>query len=194
MPKLKCCGCKERFDADTMVKLPAGNFHSMNCAYKYAQVKQERARARLKAKAGKEKRATDKATRDRLKSRGDWVKEAQTEFNKFIRMRDHNEPCISCQKHHSGQYHAGHYLTTGAHPELRFNENNCAKQCQPCNTHLSGNLIRYRENLIVKIGVAAVEELEGPHPLDKLSIDDIKAIKQKYRTKTRELQRSIDQC
>ena len=163
----------------------------MDCAYKYAQAKQERTRARLKAKAGKEKREADKATRERLKSRGDWIKEAQTEFNKFIRLRDINEPCISCQKHHSGQYHAGHYLTTSAHPELRFNENNCAKQCQPCNTHLSGNLIRYRANLIIKIGVEAVEELEGPHPLSKLSIDDIKAIKQKYRTKTRELQRRL---
>ena len=193
MPSWKCCGCKDRFEADTMIKLPAGRFHSMDCAISYSNAKQERARARLKLKAGKEQRKKDKATRERLKSRGDWIKEAQTEFNKFIRLKDRDEPCISCQKFHPGQYHAGHYLTTGAHPELRFTEDNCHKQCAPCNNHLSGNIIRYRENLIIKIGLAAVEELEGPHDLAKWSIDDIKAIKQAYKTKTRELQRRIDQ-
>ena len=115
-----------------------------------------------------------------IKSRGDWLKEAQTAFNGYIRARDNMLPCISCDRHHSGQYHAGHYRTVGAHPELRFNENNCHKQCAPCNNHKSGNIVEYRINLVRRIGVDAINTLEGPHSPKKYTIDEIKAIKAKY--------------
>ncbi len=39
MAKLKCCGCKERLEKETMIKLPAGNFHSYECATSYAKSK-----------------------------------------------------------------------------------------------------------------------------------------------------------
>ena len=34
--------------------------------------------------------------------------------------RDFDKPCVSCGNYHQGQWHAGHYLTVGARPELRF--------------------------------------------------------------------------
>lgn len=131
----------------------------------------------------KEKKAARKehrAAKERIKSRGQWLKEAQTAFNKYIRLRDAAEPCISCGRHHAGQYHAGHYRSVGSAPELRFEELNNNKQCAPCNNHLSGNLIPYRVNLIGKIGLDKVEWLEGPHDPKKYTIDDIKEIKAKY--------------
>jgi hypothetical protein len=94
------------------------------------------------------------------KSKSDWAKEAQREFNKFIRLRDAELPCVSCLRNHSGQYQAGHYKTVGAHPELRFNEDNCHKQCAPCNNHLSGNIAHYRPNLIDIIGQSRVDALD----------------------------------
>jgi hypothetical protein len=33
-------------------------------------------------------------------------------------------------------------------------------QCKKCNYFLSGNLLEYRKNLIVKIGLEAVEKLD----------------------------------
>lgn len=128
-----------------------------------------------------------KIAKDKIKSRQEWLKEAQTAFNNFIRARDKDLPCISCGRHHQGQYHAGHYLTVGARPELRFNEMNCAKQCQPCNTHLHGNLILYRVELIKRIGLYNVEWLEGHHEPSKHTISDLKVIKALYKAKLKEL-------
>jgi hypothetical protein len=115
------------------------------------------------------------------------LREAQTVINQYIRLRDDKEPCISCQRHHTGQYHAGHYLAVGSHPELRFNELNNNKQCSVCNNNLSGNQIEYRKHLIIKIGLDQVEWLEGPHQPRKYTIEEIKAIKDLYKLKLKEL-------
>ena len=64
---------------------------------------------------------------------------------------------------------------------MRFEELNTHKQCMPCNSHLSGNLINYRINLIKKIGLEAVEWLEGPHKPKKYTIENLKEIRDKYR-------------
>lgn len=125
--------------------------------------------------------------REKLKSRADHLREAQQAFNEFIRLRDAHQPCISCGRHHEGQYHAGHYRTVGANPELRFDEDNVHKQCAPCNNHKSGDIVNYRINLVAKIGAERVARLEGPHEPQKLSKEEIKAIKAHYRAKVREL-------
>ena len=140
--------------------------------------------ATLKRKA---ERANDKARWEKLKTRSDWIKDAQQAVNAYVRMRDAHLPCISCGRMHDGQWHAGHYLSTGARPELRFEQDNIHKQCQPCNTHLSGNLLNYRVRLISKIGLNRVEWLEGPHEPSKPTIEDLKAIRDEYRAKSREL-------
>ena len=72
-------------------------------------------------------------------------------------------------------------------PELRFTETNCHKQCQPCNTHLHGNLVLYRVALIEKVGMAEVAFLEGPHTPAKWTVDDLKAIKAEYKNALKEL-------
>jgi hypothetical protein len=138
-------------------------------------------------KAAKEKaeRKETRRRREKLKTRAQWQKEAQQAFNAYIRERDSGKPCVSCGRHHEGQWHAGHYLSTGARPELRFDEANCHKQCQPCNTHLSGNIVRYRAQLIHRIGAAELERLEGPQVQVKCTSDDLKAIRDEYRAKTR---------
>ena len=123
----------------------------------------------------------------KARTRAEWLKLAQVAFNAFIRERDKHLPCISCGRYHTGQYHAGHYLSTGACPELRFDENNCHKQCAPCNDHLSGNIVKYRPALIDKIGLQAVEELEGPHEPQKWTIDQLQEIIKEYRQKLKEL-------
>jgi hypothetical protein len=136
-------------------------------------------------------KADRKETREKkqaLKPRSQWLKEAQVEFNKYIRLRDADLPCISCQRFHTGQYHAGHYRTVGSCPELRFEEYNIHKQCSACNNHLSGNIINYRINLIRKIGLEKVEWIEGKHEARHYTIDDLKAIKAKYKTLCRELE------
>ena len=154
------------------------------------KAKEVAAWAKKRAKAAKVERDGHKAKLERLKSKAQWAKEAQQSFNRWIRERDAELPCVSCGRFHQGQYHAGHYLTTGARPELRFDELNVHKQCSPCNLHLHGNPILYRLELINRIGIDALAALEGPHDLKKHTIDDLKAIKQDYATRLKVLQRA----
>lgn len=135
----------------------------------------------------KRKRKEFREAKQRLKPRSQWAREAQTAFNAFIRYRDRVLPCVSCGRFHDGQWHAGHYRTVGANPELRFDERNCHRQCAPCNNHKSGDIVNYRLTLIERIGVEAVELLEGPHEPKKYTIDDLKQIKAEYRDKLKEL-------
>lgn len=44
----------------------------------------------------------------------------------------------------------------------------------------------HRIALISKIGLAAVEELEGPHEAKKYTIDELRAIKAEYTRKLKE--------
>ena len=129
----------------------------------------------------KDQRALQAQRRQAVKKLSYFIKQAQQAFNEFIRYRDRHLPCISCGRDHEGQYHAGHFRTIGANPELRFNEDNVHKQCAPCNNHLSGNLIAYRPALIAKIGQARFDSLMGPHEMPKWKREDYIRIRDKYR-------------
>lgn len=168
----RCKVCKEQFAPLRSLQVAC----SVECAQKFAANEREKADYRK-----------DVIRRLALKSRADWLREAQAEFNAYIRLRDADLPCVSCGRFHDGQWHAGHYLSVGARPELRFNADNVHKQCQPCNTHLSGNAIAFRIGLIGRIGQAQVEALEGQHPPMKYTIDDAKRIKAEYRAKRKTL-------
>lgn len=128
-----------------------------------------------------------KVRKEKLKSRADHLRETQAVVNEYIRLRDAHLPCVSCGRYHDGQWHAGHYRSAGGHPELRFEPLNIWRQCAPCNTHKSGDLVNYRVELIRRIGPEKVEWLEGPHQPQRYTIEDLKAIKAKYRALIREM-------
>ena len=144
---------------------------------------------KARAQQERQRRKSQREARDRIKTKSEHAKEAQAAFNAWVRARDEAEACISCGRHHKGQYHAGHYRTVGACPELRFEPLNAHKQCAPCNNHLSGNLVEYRIRLSRKIGQDALDWLEGPHEPKRYTIEDLKAIKAEYRRKLRELKK-----
>lgn len=177
----KCIICKDLFT-------PYYNSTQRVCGLECAKEAGERKRIKDDAKQKSVDRKNLREQKLKIKPRSKWLAEAQAVFNKYIRLRDAKDPCISCGRYHTGQYHAGHYRTVGANPELRFNEHNCHKQCAPCNSHLSGNLINYRIGLIRKIGLDRVMEIESSHNPLKLTIDEIKEIKRHYQQKCRELE------
>lgn len=183
MKEKKCRQCKEKFKPANSMQVVC----SPKCAIEYERKQTEK---KIKEKEKEERKKTREA-KERLKTKSDWAKEAQDEFNKFIRLRDSHQPCISCGKHRNSQYHAGHYRTVGAHPELRFNEDNCHKQCAHCNNHKSGNIVEYRLNLIKRIGQERLDFMEGPHEPAKYNIDDLRQIKAEYRKKWKELEKDL---
>ncbi|WP_025217146.1 recombination protein NinG [Mannheimia varigena] len=160
------------------------------CSVKCAMAMGKRKAEARRKQADKAERKERKQRLEKLKSRSAWLKDLQNIFNKFIRLRDKDLPCISCGRHHQGQWHAGHYKTVGGNPELRFNEDNVNRQCSVCNNHKSGNIVNYRINLIEKIGLERVEFLERKdHPPLKLTVEEIKDLIKVYKAKCKELER-----
>ena len=131
-----------------------------------------------------------RAAKVKIKTRAQHMKEAQAAFNAWIRERDIGLPCVSCGRHHNGQWHAGHYRTVGGNPELRFEPLNVWRQCAPCNNHKSGDIVNYRLELVRRIGADKVDWLEGPHEPQRYTLEQLQAIKAKYRAMTRELKRA----
>ena len=173
-PKMrKCAVCKAPCIKRSMTHKACGP----ECAAIVAQRKREN-EARKELIAG----------RQALKSRSEWLADAQAAFNSFIRARDAHLPCISCGRFHKGAYDAGHYRSVGSMPALRFNEDNCHRQCVPCNQHKGGNVVEYRLGLVARIGAERVAVLEGPHAPAKYTIEGAKTIKATYKAKLKQLQ------
>lgn len=176
----KCRVCRDQFTPSKPLQVVC----SPSCALLHAKQKGEKERAAL----AKIERKAIKARKEKLKGRAEYMKEAQSVFNSWVRARDAGLPCISCGTTANVQYAAGHYRTTQAAPELRFEPLNVHRQCnRNCNMGKSGNLIEYRIGLVARIGAEKVAWLEGPHAAKHYSIDDLKAIKAEYRQKLREL-------
>ncbi|MCY1425007.1 Bacteriophage Lambda NinG protein [compost metagenome] len=166
---------------------------SPKCGLAIKDVNQEKAR---KAIAQRERREIQ-VRKERLKSRGDFMREAQAEFNTYIRLRDAHLPCISCDSLPSdhdlitgSRWDAGHYRSVGACPELRFEPLNVHRQCVKCNRNLSGNAVEYRIRLVRRIGANQVAWLEGPHSARRYTIEELKTIKAEYRALIKELKRA----
>ncbi len=116
-----------------------------------------------------------------VKSKRELQKSLQVIFNKWIRERDKDLPCISCGKT-VDKYHAGHFIAQGFSGFLRYNEDNCHKQCVGCNLFKRGNLLEYRIELVKKIGKDKVEWLEE-HRKDtyQYSREELLELLEKYK-------------
>lgn len=177
----KCAWCSERFHPRQMGQKVC----SPKCALAHTRAEAAKAH-RSPRKPGAGKPPADRRTA---------LRQCQKAFNAYIRERDRNQPCITCGTHapggdpRGGVWDCGHYLTVGAHPELRFNDFNAHKQCKRCNRDESGAQQRYRAALIERIGREVVEWLEGPHPPAKYTVDDLNALAADYRRETRRLKK-----
>jgi hypothetical protein len=124
----------------------------------------------------------------RCKTLADYKRELTKHFNRYIRLRDADRGCISCNKKLTGKYDAGHYLSRGAFPNLAYDESNVHGQCVKCNQHLSGNLIEYGINLPQRIGVDAYQQLlDKRHHSSKLSIPECIDLIKYYKSQSKTL-------
>lgn len=167
---------------------------SVTCSLTCALAHVEREKALQARRQQKEERKGDAVKREALKTRSDWMKEAQVAFNAYIRERDRaaGYTCISSGRplkwdDIGGGVDAGHYRSVGSAPHLRFDERNCHAQSKQDNRWGSGNAVDYRIGLIKRIGLAAVEALEADQTVRKWSIDDLRYIKTLYKAKLKEL-------
>ena len=197
----KCKQCKQ-------VELPPAakcsdivekkGYCSVECLAEQTKVK------RIAAQEKKERKRHAEA-KERVKRPSDLRKEAQRSFNAFIRYRDKDQPCISCDRPISeiegrdgwksgGAWDAGHYMEVGSHEELRFNEDNCHRQCKSDNAG-AGKYIKkkrsvddlYRKKLVERIGIERVEALENYNEPKRYRAEDYRRIRDEYKQKLKEL-------
>ena len=145
---------------------------------------------KVKKATEKEQRKRTKEERESMKSISRLIQEAREPFQKWIRFRDANEPCISCGTTNAEIWDGSHFFKAEIYTGLIFNEVNVNKSCDRCNRFLGGNESGYRLGLVKKYGEKVVSELEeAANNLRqyKFSREEIKNIKTKYQKLLREI-------
>lgn len=143
----RCKICNEVFTPNR----PLVPVCSPKCAIDYTN--------KLKANKAKKEKSILK---EKLKTLSDLEAEAKKSFQRYVRLRDKDLPCISCNNSNTNDWAGGHYFSAGMYSGLMFDERNCHKQCNThCNKYLSGNLLEYRKGLIKRFGIKFVEKLES---------------------------------
>ena len=177
---------------------------SFECASAIGKEQTAKAREAAKQKAAQRQRTEEKAGRQRrkakresFKTKAQWDKEAQSAFNRYIRIRDEGKECVSCGNPLIGKCNyltgsaidASHYRSRGAASHLKFNVFNVHSACTRCNRQLSGNAVEYRIRLIDRIGLERVERLESNNEPRRFDIPYLKRIKSIFTRKARALEK-----
>lgn len=158
-----------------------------------------RQRAQKEARANREERKSLAERKAKLKTRREWIAEAQAVVNKVARLRDilAGHGCISCgarpDARFGGAMDAGHYRSVGSAPHARFYLPNIRLQCKRCNRDLGGAAVNYRMGLIERIGIDRVKEIESMQWTAKWSIEYLQRLKKVMNKKARRLERRIEQ-
>ena len=187
--KCKARGCGVAFTPRNPMQCVCGP----SCAHLFTRAKKEQA----ENKARQASRRADRAKRESLKTRSDWIKDAQKAFNAYIRTRDAHLACVCCglplgHGDIGGGYDCGHYRSVGSAPHLRFDERNAHAQRKQCNRYGAGRAVDYRIGLIARIGREAVESLESEQAPKHYTIPDLIAIRDKYRAMTKQLMETCE--
>jgi hypothetical protein len=169
----KCRNCQERFNP------------IRSTLEKFCQ-KDECIRAMVCETKDKLWKQTKKKMKEDLMTVQDYIKVAQQVFNKFIRLRDQGKNCISCGLKPKKE-NAGHFYSAGTHTAVRFDERNVHLQCEHCNSYLSGNLLKYRDNILTKLGYEEFESLTAEAmKTRKYTREELKQIIETYKQKIKD--------
>ncbi len=132
----------------------------------------------------KVEKAIKKEQKEKLESYASRLKKAKVVFQKWCRLRDVKESCISCGTTYTDRWDGGHYLKAELYSGVIFDERNCSRQCVSCNKYKDGNVAAYRQHLVLKIGLKEVENLEqlaNETRTKKWTDDELELIKTKYK-------------
>lgn len=158
---------------------------SIPCAVEYSKQKA------VKETIKKAKQARQEHRQAIIKARPlSWYrKQAETAINRYVRLRDAKDGCISCDKpaNWSGQWHASHFRSVGASSATRFNLWNIHKACSICNNWKSGNLAEYEPRLRAKIGNEKVDWLKSQNQIVRYSQEYLVRIKKIFTKKVKRL-------
>lgn len=180
LKKKKCKYCKSFFQPQRPLQYlcPPPN----SCSWEYVKKKKQE-------KIEREDREETKKLKEKLKTLGEYEKDAKRAFQKWVRLRDQKEVCISCGSN-TDKVDGGHYLKSELYSGLIFHHDNCHKQCKQCNLHKHGNEINYRIGLVQRIGedrVRWLEENKDRLRVYKYTKQELIDIKNKYTEQIKQL-------
>jgi hypothetical protein len=169
-----------------MIEKPIGMFCTLDCMINYAikppidnAKKLEKLRKKEDILKTKLFYATDLKTRK---------KAAKKACHAYIKARDMGNLCICCDRPLGKNYDSGHFLESGNHPKIRYDEDNIHSQSVYCNQYKGGDSDDYRGRLINKIGVARVRRLESMKGgTVKRTCEDYKEIEDYYKAKLKQI-------
>ena len=167
---------------------------SLECLTLLAIKKGIQSRPKLIKAAVRVAKADLAVRKEKFKPLSEWLEELQKLVNKYVRLRDRLDGCISCPKtfDYSGQWHCSHYISRGASSYLRFNLWNMHKSCAQCNNSKSGNIVEYTPRLIEKIGMDKYNWIiENKSKPVKYNIEYIKRAKRVARKAIKRLEQRL---
>lgn len=160
----KCCGCKERFRTESMIRLPVGYFHSVDCSIQYANkktaAKVKKQKDQVKKNNARQKRAfkTNDVSHQKELTQAVFNRMRRLQELKWFRDRGLEPECISCGKINM-DWCCGHFKTVASSGALRFSVSNTYLQCNRyCNKGKSGNIEGckntrgYKKGLVERFG------------------------------------------
>ena len=182
----KCRNCKERFYPLNNNALQKFCMNHDECIKAKVEYDRELREKKAKREWNKKKREI----KESLKTREDYFQEALKAFNAYIRERDKDKPCISCDKP-AGKYRitSGHFYPQGTYRNIALDEDNAAGQCWwDCNKNKHGNLLEYRPRLEKRIGKERLEALDKRRlEVRKYTIPELIELKVIYKDKLKKL-------
>lgn len=148
---------------------------------------------RLPVIARKAERETTRKRKEAIKPRSKWLKEAEREVNRYVRLRDRHLGCVSCDRPASwgGQWHASHFRSVGAASAVRYCLWNIRKSCSICNNWKSGNLSDYEPRLRALIGDDRVDWLRAQNQIVTYSVEYLKRLKRVFAKKANRLEKRL---
>jgi len=115
-----------------------------------------------KKEVAKKRKAKTQKMREGIETKRDLEKKLQPIINAIVREIDKDKGCVSCRNGwdapFTSQKHAGHRLSVGSNPHLRFNLYNIYQQCQKCNSFKGGEPRDYDQGLEDHYGTDALNK------------------------------------
>lgn len=198
----RCKVCPERFTPRNSLQVVCSPLCGSTLARRTREAKE--------AQLAREDRKSTRERKERLKTYGDHVADAEKAVRDFRRLEELSlgSGCMSCRKSQEeiiaaqgwktgGAFDAGHWMGKGARPELRLEPMNIWLQCKGCNGGSAkyarkGESVKegFESGVIERIGKEAAEALKNDHRARHYTVDELKAITKEYRAKVRELKKT----
>jgi len=171
----KCKVCGDKFIPKFSTLEPVCDKFDCRTQFALRHVEKQRQKKILVEKSLRIKEK--KQLKEQVKTLSDWKKELQKEINIIVRLIDKGHLCISSRKPLKDKADAGHFMSVGSNPSIRFNLFNIYAQSVHSNQYKSGDILNYIDGLKQEFGQEHLDyvlDLKNKYPVLKLTEFEIK--------------------